>query len=79
MSWVNLKLTDEIIAFSGIKLKSILPSLAGDKVYSAISEHGLNINLDDIKPENIEELIRALNDLTVDVNNGKETVKIFCE
>jgi len=75
---VNVKIPIQLLR-AGIKLSSVLPSDASDKVHDAISDHGLNINLDDIKPENIDELIKALNDLTVDVNDGKTTVKVYCE
>lgn len=75
---VNVKIPLQLLR-AGIKLKSILPNQAGDKISDAINEHGMNINLDDITPENIEELIRGLNDFTIDVKNGKETVKVFVE
>ena len=37
------------------------------------------IDLTQIKPENLEELIDQLNDLTVDVDQKKNKVRVFCE
>ena len=48
----------------------------------ALSKHGVPITLSQIKPENLEELIDHLEDLTVDVNgtDGNTTkVRVFCE
>jgi SHOCT-like domain len=75
---VNVKVPIQLLR-AGIKLSSVLPDDASHKIHDAISDHGLNINLNDVNPENIDELIKALNDLTVDVNDGKTTVKVYCE
>lgn len=49
----------------------------------AMQEQGLPIDLTQIKPENLEELVEHLNDLTVDVDqkdaNSKVKVRVFCE
>ena len=58
-------------------------SAAGARsVGSALNKHGVPLTLSQIKPENLEELIDHLEDLTVDVD-GKEgnttKVRVFCE
>jgi hypothetical protein len=48
----------------------------------AFIKHGVPLTLSQIKPENLEELIDHLDDLTVDVegNEGKTVkVRVFCE
>ena len=44
----------------------------------AFSRHGVPLTLSQIRPENLEELIDHLSDLTVDVaaNEGRATVKV---
>jgi hypothetical protein len=32
-----------------------------------------------MKPENVEELIQALNDLEVDIQGGREKVRVYTE
>jgi hypothetical protein len=47
-------------------------------VDEALSEKGINMDFSSIKPEDLDEIVTNLKDLTIDVE-GKETVKIFCE
>lgn len=46
-------------------------------------EQGIPIDLTQIKPENLEELVEHLSDLTVDVDQKdagtKVKVRVFCE
>jgi len=48
-------------------------------VDSALREHGMQIDLSQLKPENLEELIDHLNDLTVDVDDKNSKVRVFSE
>ena len=67
---------------AGVRLASLIPAQAHDQLDEALSKHGVPITLSQIKPENLEELIDHLEDLTVDVNgtDGNMTkVRVFCE
>jgi polyribonucleotide nucleotidyltransferase len=67
---------------AGVRLASLIPAQAHGQLDEALSKHGVPITLSQIKPENLEELIDHLDDLTVDVNgnDGKTVkVKVFCE
>jgi hypothetical protein len=66
---------------AGVRLASLIPPQAQDQVNSALREHGVGFELSQIKPENLDELIDHLGDLTVDVDgeNGNLKVRIFCE
>ncbi len=75
---VNVKVPMSLLR-AGIKLKSLLPDQAGDKINDALKEKGVSFDFNDINPESLDELIEALGDLTVDVNSGKDKVHIFCE
>jgi len=63
---------------AGIKLASLVPVDVQGKVQDALKEKGVKLDLSQITEDNLEELIEALSDLTVDVE-GKEKVRIFCE
>ena len=55
---------------------------AQDQLDDALSRHGVPLTLSQIKPENLEELIDHLEDLTVDVDandEGRTKVRVFCE
>ncbi len=65
---------------AGIKLTSLIPSEARDKVNLALHEKGIDFDERNLKPEEIEELIGALSDLEVDViSKTGEKVKVFVE
>ena len=43
-----------------------------------MEEKGIQMDINKLKPEDLEELVLNLNDLQVEVE-GNETVKVFCE
>jgi hypothetical protein len=78
---VNVRVPMQLLR-AGVRLASLIPAQAHDQLDEALSKHGVPITLSQIKPENLEELIDHLEDLTVDVNgtDGNMTkVRVFCE
>ena len=76
---VNVRVPMSLIR-AGIKLTSLIPPEARDKVNVALREKGIDFDVRSVKPEDIEELIGALSDLEVDVVSAKgEKVKVFVE
>ena len=76
---VNVRVPMSLIR-AGIKLTSLIPPEARDKVNGALRENGIDFDVRNVKPEDIEELIEALSDLEVDVVSAKgEKVKVFVE
>jgi hypothetical protein len=65
----------------GVRLASLIPQQAHDQLDETLSKHGVPLTLSQIKPENLEELIDHLGDLTVDVDAKEEKakVRVFCE
>jgi hypothetical protein len=64
---------------SGVKLAALIPLQARDHVNSALKVNGVAFDLGQIKPENLEELIDQLDELTVDVDDKDVKVRVFCE
>ncbi len=64
---------------SGLKLTSLIPPTAMDQINDSMSEHGITIDFNNMKPEDIEELIGALREMEVNVdsNNG-DKVRVYC-
>jgi hypothetical protein len=76
---VNVRVPMSLIR-AGIKLTSLIPAEARDKVNGALREKGINFDVRNVKSEDLEELIDALSDLEVDVVSAKgEKVKVFVE
>ena len=64
---------------AGVRLASIIPPHAREKVNAAMAENGVPFDINALKPENLEELVEQLNDITVDVDQERTKVRIFCE
>ncbi|MFZ0395729.1 MAG: hypothetical protein WCF17_09190 [Terracidiphilus sp.] len=78
---VNVRVPMQLLR-AGVRLASLIPQTAHGQLDDALSKHGVPITLSQIKPENLEEIIDQLEDLTVDVDGkeGNQTkVRVFCE
>jgi hypothetical protein len=78
---VNVRVPMQLLR-AGVRLASLIPAQAHDQLDSALNRHGVPLTLSQIKPENLEELIDHLEDLTVDVDGkegNKTKVRVFCE
>jgi membrane peptidoglycan carboxypeptidase len=61
---------------AGVRLASVIPPQAQEKVNRALREQGVDLDISTIKPENLEELIDGLQDLTVDIEQPRDDVKV---
>jgi hypothetical protein len=78
---VNVRVPMQLLR-AGVRLASLIPQQAHEQLDEALNRHGVPLTLSQIKPENLEELIDHLEDLTVDVDGkqGNTTkVRVFCE
>ena len=75
---VNIRIPMQLLR-AGVRLASIIPPAARDEVNAAMKENGIPFDINQIKPENLEELVEHLSDLQVDVDQEKTKVRIFCE
>jgi len=67
---------------AGVKLQSLLPPDARADMNAALKEKGIALDLDRIKPENLDELIENLRDVSIDITGRKDrqvTMRMFCE
>jgi len=75
---VNVRVPVSLIR-AGMKFTSLIPHDAADQVEGVLREKGININLKNIKEEDIDELINALREVEVDIEGGKGKVRIHAE
>ena len=66
---------------AGVKLTGLIPPQARDQMNEAMREQGINFDVNRLNPDNLDELIDQLNDLTIDVDqaNNNTKVRVFCE
>jgi hypothetical protein len=74
---VNIRVPIKLIR-AGLKLAALIPKSAQSQVNDALHEKGIEMDFSQIKPEDLDNIVAQLDDLTVDVE-GKESVRIFCE
>lgn len=79
---VNVRVPMQLLR-AGVRLAGLIPPQALHKANEAIHKQGVAFDLSQIKPENLEEIVEQLSDLSVDVDQRDEDtkvkVRVFCE
>ena len=75
---VNIRVPMQLLR-AGVRLGALLPREARERANAAMRENGIAFDLNQIKPENLEELIEQLKDLEVNVDEDHAKVRVFCE
>jgi hypothetical protein len=61
---------------AGVRFGSLVPIQAQEKVNAELRKNGLDFDIRQVKPENINELIDQLQDLSVDIDQEDDDTKI---
>lgn len=80
-SKVNIRVPLQLLR-AGVKLASLLPPEAREQMNAALHEKGVGLDISQIKPENLDELIANLKDVSIDITgkkNRRATMRVFCE
>ncbi len=72
---VNIRVPMQLLR-AGVRLAGLIPAQVRTQV---MREKGVSVDLNQIKPENLEEIVDQLADLTVDVDDKGSKVRVFCE
>ena len=75
---VNIRVPMQLLR-AGVRLSSLIPAEARDRIDDAMRRKGVAFDLSQLKPENLDELLEQLNDLTIDVDEDRAKVRIFTE
>jgi hypothetical protein len=75
---VNVRVPFELIR-AGMRLAALIPVVAYEPVNRALKENGVDLDISKLKPEDFEGLVAHLQELQVDVDDGSEKVRVFCE
>ena len=75
---VNIRVPMQLLR-AGVRLSSLIPPDARERANIAMREKGVNFDLGQLKPENLDALLEQLNDLQVDMDDKRTKVRIFCE
>jgi hypothetical protein len=75
---VNVRVPMQLLR-AGVRLTSFIPPAARERMNSAMKSKGIDFDVNQLKPENLEDLIEQLNDFTVDIDHEDAKVRVFCE
>lgn len=75
---INVRVPLQLLR-AGVRLTSLIPPQALTQVNTKLHESGVPIDLTQLKPQHIEDLIEQLDDITVDVDQPDVKVQVFCE
>ncbi|HEY7224857.1 MAG TPA: hypothetical protein VH561_14875 [Micromonosporaceae bacterium] len=75
---VNVRVPIRLLR-AGVRLAGLIPQQALEKANDEIRRSGVPIDLTRLKPEDIDELVDSLEELTVDVNEANTKVRVFAE
>ncbi len=77
-SRINVRVPLQLLR-AGVRLTSLIPPQALTKVNAQLDKKGVPIDLTELKPQHLEELIDQLDEVTIDVDDPESKVQVFCE
>jgi hypothetical protein len=75
---VNVRVPMQLLR-AGVRLTGVIPASARQEVNNALRKEGIPFDINNLTPQNLEELVEQLRELTVDVHNDNTKVRVFCE
>jgi hypothetical protein len=61
---------------AGVRLASFIPPKAQEKINDELRRNGVDMDVSQIRPENLNEIIDHLTDLSIDIDQKQEDVKV---
>jgi hypothetical protein len=77
-SRINIRIPLKLLR-AGVRLTSLVPPQALTRINAELAKSGVPLDLAELKPQHIEELIEQLDDVDIDVNDPSSTIQVFCE
>lgn len=74
---VNIRVPLALVK-GGMRLGAMIPG-CGEAINEELRRHGVDFDVSKLTPVNLEEALKDMGDLTVDVDQGKAQVRITCE
>ena len=75
---VNMKIPIHLFK-AGMKFSSMMPEETREKVKEALKEKGIDIDFDQMKPEQMDELFCKMGNMHIDISKGEKKIRFSCE
>ena len=63
---------------AGLNISKLIPIEAQEKVQASMHESGMSFDFSSINTQNMDEILEALEQMSVDVDSDESSVKVFC-
>ena len=77
-SRINVRVPLQLLR-AGVRLTSLIPPKALTQLNAKLDESGWPVDLTQLRPQDVEELIEHLDEVTVDVDDPSSKIQVFCE
>jgi hypothetical protein len=77
-SRVNVRVPLKLLR-AGVRLAALIPAQALGEANAELTKSGVPIDLTQLKPEQLEDLVEHLDEMTIEVDQPDTKVRIFCE
>lgn len=75
---INIRVPLQLLR-AGVRLTSLVPPQVLTRVNAELDKVGVPIDLAQLKPQQLEELIDQLDEVTVDIDDPDTKLQVFCE
>jgi molybdopterin-binding protein len=75
---VNVRVPLQLLR-AGVRLTSLIPPRALARINLELGKSGIELDLAQLKPQDIEDLIEQLVEIDVDIEDAGSKVQVFCE
>jgi hypothetical protein len=74
---VNVKIPLALVR-AGLKLTSLIPPQAMEQIDKSLAEKGMSIDLKNLKPEDLEDIIESLREMEINVDSADgDNVRVY--
>ncbi|MGW1195402.1 SHOCT-like domain-containing protein [Streptomyces sp. NPDC002536] len=77
-SRMNIRIPLQLLR-AGVRLTALLPPVAVTKVNAELDKAGVPIDLAELKPQQLEDLIEHLDDVIIDLDDPGSKMRVYCE
>jgi polyhydroxyalkanoate synthesis regulator phasin len=77
-SRLNVRIPLQLLR-AGVRLTTLLPPAAITRVNAELGKAGVPIDLAELKPQHLDDLIEHLDDVIVDLDDPGTTMRVYCE
>ena len=75
---VNVRVPLALIK-AGVKMHTLVPDQAATGINEALRRNGVDVDVHNLRTESLEQLVDALGEIEVDMHDGDERIRVYCE